>query len=764
LTDKSVIDNYKRLGVNLVPIPKGSGKRLTIGWKRYQTEFYTDEIPTDQDFAVILGPVSGNLIVIDFDECDDIDEVQSVMPSCLSRSLVTRTGDGYHLYVRINECPDLSNIYLTKGKYKMEVKSKGAYVIGISSNHYDTVGKKQIKTGKVYTKISHCDDIATLNATGDDLIRKLKELGWESASQKLAIDEFGKEKVTTDDLAKGGWGSGNRHNNGYRLALRRFTANWSYEDVLAEAFKINQTNTPPSPDEEVERWVSDGHKMFKDNESHPDNGYTKNIKKMLRDEARREKEEKLIQVADDLIKKYRFKTYMDTDELLLWDGKQYDFRNAESVVKKECEVQIDNCSQHDCNEIIGKIKRRCYVKRDDFNHYPCENCSGLGCDECNNSGKNNIVTLDDGILDVRRCTFKPHDHNNLNTFYLPVKWDEKLTLPKIDNVSYDAIEKALDGTLFWRYLTDCFTIDGKYDDDDKKDVFTVLESMAYVLLNDNDITKTMMFVGSGNNGKSKLLDYVTSLFGRENVTRMPIQEIADGGFVLARLDGKVANICSDIDPYEMRKSGQLKQIIGGEGVEVQRKYQEPYTMYPRAKFIFSANKFPKTYDQTNGFFRRFVIVQWRRHFTDEEKDTSLGSKLNNNEQEKTLVFRVLVDMANALERRGDFRFIQNIDTIRNTWNELADPIFGWVKKRLVDDVGNLVTKREAYEDYTYFCINNEITPLKIGKFGQEFKQFYEDTTVRNQDTKSVSKYWCDFKIKPRDVNGAMDEYTSGVRD
>jgi len=761
LTDQSVIDNYKRLGVNLVPIPKGSGKRLTTKWGQYQREFYTGNIPTDQDFAVILGPVSGNLIVIDFDECPNIQEVLDVMDGCLDVTLVSRTGDGYHLYVRVTECPKLSNTYLTKGSYKMEVKSKGAYVIGISSDHYESVGTKQIKTGKKYQQVSHCNDIVSLNATGDELIKKLNELGWVS-STKISLDT---KAVPTARLLEGGWSAGSRHNNGYKLALRRFTdEKWTYDEVLEEAMKINETNTPPSPIEEVERWVSDGYQQYKKNKADPESGYQSNIKKLIEGEKRKEKEDQLANIATKLIEKYHFKAYMDTEELLLWNGKSYEFENAEGVVKEECEESIDGCTQNNCNEVIAKIKRKCFFQRNQFNSYVCSNCNGVGCEGCLGTGKDNIVTVDNGILDVRRKVFKEHDNNNLNTFYFPVKWDAEYDDVDIKNIDYDKVDKVLDGTLFWKYLKECFTVDGKYTEDAKKDVYTVLESMAYVLLNNNNITKTVMFVGSGNNGKTVLLDYTTALFGRKNITRMPIQEIADGGFVIARLDGKIANICSDIDPYELRKSGQLKQIIGGEGVEVQKKYQEPYTMYPRAKFIFSANKFPKTYDQTNGFFRRFVIVQWNRHFTNEEVDTMLGSKLANNEKEKSLVFRVLVELANALEMRGNFRFTKDVDSVRNMWNELADPIFGWVKKRLIDDVGNLVTKREAYEDYVHFCTNNEVTPLKIGKFGQEFKQFYEETTVRNQDTKSVSKYWCDFKIKPRDQNGELDKYTSGVKD
>ena len=268
-----------------------------------------------------------------------------------------------------------------------------------------------------------------------------------------------------------------------------------------------------------------------------------------------------------------------------------------------------------------------------------------------------------------------------------------------------------------------------------------------------------MFIGSGSNGKSLLLEYIDKLFGKKNITHIPIQEISEGGFVLSRLDGKLANIFADIESTEMRKSGKLKQIIGGEGIEVQQKYQDPYTMYSRAKFIFSANRFPRTFDQSDGFFRRFIVLQWNRKFYDEEKDIHLLEKLIADKKEMSKVFKVLVKLAKDIDTKGDFTFVKPIKEVRDTWNELADPILMFIQKRLEDAGGSICTKKEVYEAYIKFARQHEMVPLRIGAFGTEFRNYYEEVTVRDKDTSSVSKYWCDFKIKPEPrQDGAMDKH------
>jgi hypothetical protein len=83
----------------------------------------------------------------------------------------------------------------------------------------------------------------------------------------------------------------------------------------------------------------------------------------------------------------------------------------------------------------------------------------------------------------------------------------------------------------------------------------------------------------------------------------------------------------------------------------------------------------------------------------------------------------------------------------------------YIQERLEDAGGSICTKREVYEDYVQFARGHEMVPLRIGAFGTEFRNYYEEVTVRDKDTSSVSKYWCDFKIKPEvSQEGALDKH------
>lgn len=746
---------YRSKKINCVPIPKGAGKAMKFAWKKYQTEVCTEDIPTDQDFGVICGESSNNLIVLDLDHTTDINVFKEIFPQTgdeiLNHTLVVQSGNGFHVYIRITgKLPQSSYLQkLIDGKTQaLEIKSQGNYVVGASSDHYENGDNGYFLSGKKYKIISVTEKIMVMETDGEQLLEQLKEVGWHKQGESGEVD-IGNAN-TQEILRQGGWSGGSRHNNGFKVAL------WSYsvdgktdEEVLQEALELNATCNPPKAESEVERWCAGAKQQFETNQKNGNHEKYYGHAKHVADKERKaqEKQDQIERVTEAIKEKFRFATYTDTEELMVWNGKYYNPNGAEFTVKEAVELEENNAQQSLVNEVLAKIKRSTGRLREDFNK-TVQVVNGIEepIYDC---------TLENGILNLDTLEFREHSPQNYTTWNIPINWEEDRVVT--DPVDFDAIEKTLDGTVFWKYLKECFQ-ENSSAPVMEEDVFTVMESMAYILHSNNDIQKTIMFIGSGSNGKSKLLDYIDVLFGERNTTRIQLQELADGGFVLAQLDGKLANVCADVESTELRRTGKLKQLIAGEGVEVSKKYQTPFTMRSRSKFIFSANKFPYSYDQTDGFFRRYIILQWKRKFDGENKDSELGRKLRENEAEKSLVFHVLVKMARNLRLRGDFKYTKPVNEVRTNWNNLADPIQMFVNERLEDVAGAFVSKREMFQTYKKFCEDNELQPLRIGSFGKVFREMYDDSTQR--DGQQVGKVWNDVKIKPDPIKqGNLDEHT-----
>ena len=408
---------------------------------------------------------------------------------------------------------------------------------------------------------------------------------------------------------------------------------------------------------------------------------------------------------------FHFITLRKTEKLLLYNGKIYDSLNAETTIKEETEKLIPNCPAHDTEEVIKKIKRQTYSELEDFDK------------------DSNLITVENGILNLETLELVPHSPEHLSQVLLPVEYHK----PKSENT-----EENLKDTLFWKYLKSSFTINGKLK---KEDFETVLEIIASPIVKRHIDEKAFMFLGNGENGKSVCLGYIESLLGKNNVTHIPLQKIASDKHMSADLDGKSANIVSDLEKNELRHTGEIKNIVSGEGLQVQKKYKDPFTLYPFCKLLFSCNRFPKSFDQSQGFFRRWIIVKWERNFEeDPERIEYLREKLTDNQEEKNLVFSNLVTIANRLNKNGKFTHSKPWKDIQKEWNENADPIDDFANNHIIDSDLHK-SKRETYHFYKKYCFEKGETPLGIGQFGKQFSEYYEE------DRENKERVWLNIDFK-----------------
>ncbi|MBL7014801.1 MAG: hypothetical protein ISR79_00375 [Nitrosopumilus sp.] len=406
-------------------------------------------------------------------------------------------------------------------------------------------------------------------------------------------------------------------------------------------------------------------------------------------------EDKIDKVADLLQKRNKFVTLRNTEEILLYNGKIYDNLQAETLIKEQTEILIPNCTKHHTAEVVSKIKRQTYTEIEKFDIDP------------------NLITLENGILNLETLELKPHTPEHLSRVLLPVEYQKPI---------HEDIEENLKDTLFWQFLTNSFTINGKFRKDDFE---TVLEIIASPIIKRHVDEKAFMFLGGGENGKSVCLGYIESLIGKTNVSSITLQDISDDKFMRANLAGKSANIFSDLEQNELRHTGKIKAITSNEGIEVQKKHQQGFTLYPFCKLMFSCNRFPKVFDQTQGFFRRWIIVKWERNFeNDPARIEYLKEKLADNIEEKNKVFSCLVGIANRLNKVGKFTHSKDWKTIQKEWNENADPIDSFDSEYIIDSEDHK-TVREVYHFYKEKMLEKGETPYRIGQFGKAFAEYHD---------------------------------------
>jgi putative DNA primase/helicase len=165
--------------------------------------------------------------------------------------------------------------------------------------------------------------------------------------------------------------------------------------------------------------------------------------------------------------------------------------------------------------------------------------------------------------------------------------------------------------------------------DDEETIKFLQEYTGYILSTYTSGHKFVIFLGKGANGKSVFLNIIKALLGDSYHSMGLARLVNNNRFVAHSLEGKLANLCSDIDPVQINSSELIKRIAGGDPVDAEIKCGGTYTYDPVMKLLFSANKMPILKNVDYGFYRRLEIIKFPNRFSPGMKnyDPQLTEKL-----------------------------------------------------------------------------------------------------------------------------------------
>lgn len=118
--------------------------------------------------------------------------------------------------------------------------------------------------------------------------------------------------------------------------------------------------------------------------------------------------------------------------------------------------------------------------------------------------------------------------------------------------------------------------------------------------------------GSGSDGKSTFLRYLSELVGEQNSSSLSLKDIAgkDSRFATSQLYQKSLNYFADIGSDFVEQTEAVKSLTGGDKIKAEFKNQTPFMFENHAKLIFSANELPAFKDFTDGFKRRVCLIDY----------------------------------------------------------------------------------------------------------------------------------------------------------
>ena len=247
------------------------------------------------------------------------------------------------------------------------------------------------------------------------------------------------------------------------------------------------------------------------------------------------------------------------------------------------------------------------------------------------------------------------------------------------------------------------------------------EWTGYHLLKDYRFQRCVVLVGEGDNGKSTLLSLLTVFLGTWNVTGQSLYRLSSNRFASAELYFKLANIAADIGPDELRHTGTLKMLTGGDWITAERKNRDPFKYMNYAKLSFSCNQLPRTPDETLAFYKRFIVVLFSETIPRGEQDPTLLEKMTTPCELSGLLNWALEGLDRLL-RQGGFTEAGTALERRELYKRMSDPVTGFVNDCVEEDPEAWVEKQEVLAAFAGYCRDRGFIPCSDKKFLEDFKK------------------------------------------
>lgn len=275
-----------------------------------------------------------------------------------------------------------------------------------------------------------------------------------------------------------------------------------------------------------------------------------------------------------------------------------------------------------------------------------------------------------------------------------------------------------------------------------REVIDLFEEMAgYCLIKSARYQKAFILVGSGSNGKSTILNLLEAFLGSGNFSTLPLEKVCDR-FNMAELENMLANIGDDIDNVTIKDSGTLKKMISGESLTVERKGERPFKLAPYATHIYSANAIPRSFDKSEGFYRRWLLVPFNAKFSSEDGDYDplIYDKITT-ETALSYLLNIAIRGARRLLKRGKFTEPQSVKDALDSYKTDNSTTLSWIEdKGLEADYFLENSTDKLYSDFSDWCKTSGIKAANMtGKktFNKEIinKFDFEDRARQKSDGK-----------------------------
>lgn len=270
---------------------------------------------------------------------------------------------------------------------------------------------------------------------------------------------------------------------------------------------------------------------------------------------------------------------------------------------------------------------------------------------------------------------------------------------------------------------------------------TLYETIAYCCYTNYPIHIIICLVGSGRNGKSKFQELLTNFIGLDNVCSTELDILINSRFESFKLYKKLVCRMGETNFGILNKTSLLKRLTGQDLIGFEFKNKKPFDDVNYAKIIINSNSLPTSEDTSEGFYRRWLIIEFSNKFP-EGKDILKDIP---KEEYNNLAKKVIEILPELLEK-GIFTNMGSIEERKKKYILASNPLSLFMDICCKKDIDGFVRYSELYMAYSKCLIN--INRRVISK-----KEFGDTLNIDGYEVVKTTKKINEMYVSDRWING-----------
>jgi putative DNA primase/helicase len=358
-----------------------------------------------------------------------------------------------------------------------------------------------------------------------------------------------------------------------------------------------------------------------------------------------------------------------------------------------------------------------------------------------------LLNVANGTLDLRTGSLRAFNRDDLITKQGKVDFDPEAKCPmfmafiaRIMGYPTAAEEITLDATELRRRKRAAIRL-----------ISFLQRALGYSLTGRTDEQVFFIAHGTGQNGKSTLLEIVRAAFGdyarstdTQTFAANDRRDASGPTENIARLQG--ARLVTAVENSEDQRLDEklIKQITGGDKITARHLYQASFEFVPTFKVWIAANSLPDIRGQDPAIWRRPKAIPFEVTIPKEERDTTLKDRIIADELSGVLAWMVRGCL--KWQRRG-LKPPAEVEAYTDQYRGDMDIIGDFVKTVCKVEQGTCCPAKDLWDRYEQWCHDNGEQPLKQRTFGRRLRERgIRSEPVWSSIEKKVVRYYSGISI------------------